>query len=68
MKLGMTLSAALVASVSWASMASAQTELSMWYHGAGNDVEANILNQIVEDFNASQEDWTVAVESFPKES
>lgn len=46
--------------------AAAQTELSMWYHGAGNEVEAAILNQIVEDFNASQGDWTVVVESFPQ--
>lgn len=68
MKLGMTFGAALVASVSWASMAAAATELSMWYHGAGNATEANILSQIVTDFNASQTDWTVVVESFPKES
>lgn len=68
MRLGLTLGAALVASVSWASLAAAQTELSMWYHGAGNEVEANILNGIVADFNASQSDWTVVVESFPQES
>jgi multiple sugar transport system substrate-binding protein len=68
MKRGLTLGAALVASVSWASLAAAQTELSMWYHGAGNEVEANILNGIVADFNASQSDWTVVVESFPQES
>lgn len=68
MKLGLTFSATLVASVSWASLAAAQTELSMWYHGAGNEVEANILNTIVADFNASQSDWTVVVESFPQES
>lgn len=68
MKLGLTFGAALVASVSWASLAVAQTELSMWYHGAGNEVEANILNGIVADFNASQSDWTVVVESFPQES
>lgn len=68
MKLGLTFGATLVASVSWASLAAAQTELSMWYHGAGNEVEANILNTIVADFNASQSDWTVVVESFPQES
>jgi multiple sugar transport system substrate-binding protein len=44
----------------------AQTKLSMWYHGAGNEVEAKIINQIVTDFNASQPDWTVALESFPQ--
>ena len=53
MKLGMTLSAALVASVSWASMAAAQTELSMWYHGAGNEAESAALQLIIDDFNAS---------------
>lgn len=44
----------------------AQTELSMWYHGAGNEVEAKIIGQIVSDFNASQSDWVVALESFPQ--
>jgi multiple sugar transport system substrate-binding protein len=68
MKLGMTLSAALVASVSWASVAAAQTELSMWYHGAGNEAESAALNMIIDDFNASQSDFTVVVESFPQES
>jgi len=46
----------------------AQTELSMWYHGAGNEVESRIINQIVDDFNASQSDWSVTIESFPQES
>ncbi|MBU1175444.1 MAG: extracellular solute-binding protein [Alphaproteobacteria bacterium] len=46
----------------------AQTELSMWYHGAGNEVEGKLIGQIVSDFNASQSDWTVVVESFPQES
>lgn len=68
MKLGMTLSAALVASVSWASMGAAQTELSMWYHGAGNEAESAALNMIIDDFNASQSEYTVVVESFPQES
>lgn len=48
--------------------AMAQTELSMWYHGAGNAEEAAILNGIVDDFNASQSDWKVVVESFPQSS
>lgn len=46
----------------------AQTELSMWYHGAGNEVESKIINQLVGDFNASQSDWEVNIESFPQES
>ncbi|MEM8858083.1 MAG: extracellular solute-binding protein, partial [Chloroflexota bacterium] len=42
--------------------------LSMWYHGAGNEVEANILNSIVEDFNASQSTYVLEVQDFPQES
>ncbi len=44
----------------------AQTELSLWYHGAGNDVERSILVGIIEDFNASQSDWVVTLEEFPQ--
>ncbi len=44
----------------------AQTDLTMWYHGAGNEVESKIINQIVDDFNASQSDWKVSLESFPQ--
>lgn len=44
----------------------AQTPLTMWYHGAGNEVESAIINQIVADFNASQSDWSVTLESFPQ--
>lgn len=49
-------------------MADGPTTLSMWYHGAGNDVERNILNGIVEDFNTSQSDWVVEIQEFPQES
>ncbi len=48
--------------------ASAQTELSMWYHGAGNEVESEIINRIVSDFNESQDDWNVVLQSFPQGS
>ncbi len=44
----------------------AQTELTMWYHGAGNDVELTLINQLVSDFNASQADYAVSLESFPQ--
>lgn len=44
----------------------AQTTLSMWYHGAGNEVESKIVNQIITDFNASQADWKVELQSFPQ--
>ncbi len=51
-----------------ATVAAAQTELTLWYHGAGNEVESEILDSIVSDFNSGQSDWSVAVESFPQGS
>lgn len=57
---------ALLASTVLAGSASAATELAMWYHGAGNEVESGIINQIIDDFNASQSDYTIALESFPQ--
>jgi len=42
------------------------TTLSMWYHGAGNEVERGILLGIIEDFNASQSDWVISLEEFPQ--
>jgi multiple sugar transport system substrate-binding protein len=46
--------------------AMAQTELSMWYHGAGNPVELELINQLISDFNGSQSDWVVTLETFPQ--
>lgn len=57
---------ALLASVAFTTLAQAQTTLSMWYHGAGNEGEATVLNQIITDFNASQGDWKVELQSFPQ--
>jgi len=57
---------ALFLAAALATPAVAQTELTMWYHGAGNEVESEIINQIVSDFNASQSDWSVSLESFPQ--
>lgn len=42
--------------------------VSLWYHGAGNEVERSILIGIIEDFNASQSDYVVELEEFPQES
>jgi multiple sugar transport system substrate-binding protein len=56
----------LLGSTALAGPLAAQTELSLWYHGAGNAVERDILAGIVDDFNASQGDWTVAIEQFPQ--
>jgi multiple sugar transport system substrate-binding protein len=58
----------LALTVGMASSAFAQTQLTMWYHGAGNEVESQIINQIVSDFNASQSDFAVTIESFPQGS
>ncbi len=63
-----TFGAVLAATTILAGAVSAQTEVSLWYHGAGNDVEAALINQIIDDFNASQSDYTVVIESFPQES
>jgi multiple sugar transport system substrate-binding protein len=42
------------------------TELSMWYHGAGNPEERAVILQIIEDFNASQDHYVVEIEDFPQ--
>ena len=54
--------------LSMSGIANAQTELSLWYHGAGNAVERDLIIQIIDDFNASQSDYVVALEEFPQES
>ena len=58
--------AASAAILGWASAAQAQETLTMWYHGAGNEVESKIINQIIADFNGSQADWKVELQSFPQ--
>lgn len=60
------LTAALALGTALAGPALAQTELSLWYHGAGNDVELRLITQVIDDFNASQSDWVVRMESFPQ--
>jgi multiple sugar transport system substrate-binding protein len=59
-------SGALLAGLLSSTMAFAATELSMWYHGAGNEVEKNILTGIINDFNAAQGDYTIKLEQFPQ--
>ena len=63
-----TAGAAMVAAVMGVSGgAMAQTSLSLWYHGAGSaNAEEALVNQLVEDFNASQADWKVEIETFPQ--
>lgn len=43
-------------------------EVSLWYHGAGNPVEREILVGIIDDFNASQGDCAITLQEFPQES
>jgi len=42
------------------------TELSLWYHGAGNSTERDIIMKIIGDFNASQDGFVVVMEDFPQ--
>ncbi len=63
-----TILASLLASAGLAGAAAAQTEIGMWYHGAGNQVESELINGIIDDFNASQSDYAVSIESFPQSS
>ncbi|KAJ54952.1 sugar-binding protein [Actibacterium mucosum KCTC 23349] len=58
---------AAILSTGVAGGAVAQTELSLWYHGAGSaNAEEALVNQLVEEFNASQSDWAVVLETFPQ--
>ena len=66
MKYTNLMASAVIASAGLAGGAVAQTELSLWYHGAGNQVEGDIVNQIISDFNGSQSDWSVNIEEFPQ--
>lgn len=59
---------ALAALAALAQGAAAETTLTMWYHGAGNKVEGSIVHKIIDDFNASQSDWKVELQSFPQNS
>jgi len=60
------LAASLAITTAMSTAAMAQTELSFWYHGAGNPVEREILVGIIDDFNASQADWKVVLQEFPQ--
>ena len=62
------LASATASAVVVAGGAEAQTEISLWYHGAGNHVEGELINGIIADFNAGQSDWKVVIEEFPQES
>ena len=46
--------------------ADGRTQLTMWTHSAGNPAELEVYEQIITDFNASQDDYEVVHESFPQ--
>ena len=56
----------MLASLMASTVAYAATDLTMWYHGAGNDVEKKIVMGLIEDFNKSQADFAVKLEQFPQ--
>ncbi len=66
MTLHKTIAGAMLASTLFAGAALAQTELTMWYHGAGNETEMVLVNEMLAEFNASQSDWKVVITTFPQ--
>ncbi|WP_024286392.1 extracellular solute-binding protein [Cellulomonas sp. KRMCY2] len=42
------------------------TQLTMWTHSAGNPAELEVYEQIISDFNGSQDLYEVVMESFPQ--
>jgi multiple sugar transport system substrate-binding protein len=46
----------------------AQTEIVVWHHAAGDQNFVDIITGIVAEFNASQQDWKVNMQSFPQAS
>jgi multiple sugar transport system substrate-binding protein len=43
-------------------------ELTLWTHNAGNPEELGVIKEIVKDYNASQDKYTVKLQAFPQES
>ena len=42
------------------------TQVTLWTHSAGNPAELEVYNQIMADFNGSQDDYEIVSESFPQ--
>ncbi len=42
--------------------------ITMWYHGAGNDTERELLTNIIDDFNAEQNECRITREDFPQDA
>lgn len=60
------LAASLAIGTALTGTALAQTELTMWYHGAGSTVERDLITGVIDDFNNSQSDWRVSLQLFPQ--
>jgi multiple sugar transport system substrate-binding protein len=45
-----------------------RVQLTMWTHSAGNPAELEVYEQIIADFNASQDDYEVVTEAFPQDA
>jgi len=68
---GMTLGLAACSSGSDSSGATTEngvTTMTLWTHNGGNDVELAVNKKVVADFNASQDEYRVKLQSFPQES
>jgi multiple sugar transport system substrate-binding protein len=46
--------------------AGGRTEIKMWSHSAGNPAEIEVIDKIIEEFNASQDRYAVKAEYFPQ--
>jgi multiple sugar transport system substrate-binding protein len=56
----------LAAACSGGGGADGRTEITMWTHSAGNEEELATINEIIDDFNASQDEYRVVQEAFPQ--
>lgn len=65
-KLLVALLIAAILAITGSVFAQEPAETSLWYHGAGNEVEREILVGIIEDFNGSQSDCEVVLQEFPQ--
>jgi len=62
------LAACSSSSGSGASTENGVTTLELWTHNGGNDAELAINKQVVDDFNASQSEFKVKLQSFPQDA
>ncbi|GAA1830783.1 extracellular solute-binding protein [Agromyces salentinus] len=48
--------------------AGSSSTIELWTHAGGNEAELGVITTIVEDFNASQDEYTVEVTDFPQDA